>query len=167
MLYFRITGIENTAKTIDKIGIPNALKETQSSVVRLRQANSLAKAMEINIMTQSRVRLFHPLGDKFKPDDIILFRGLYPIKSVAIKLKPINKLTTVGLILINKKTPTSEPVCKATSLSNINVRTPKKTTAAHPNDAINGIFLSTNHEVLIEIKVAKTKIPVPHKIPKK
>ena len=167
MLYFRITGIENTAKTIDRIGIPNALKETQSSVVRLRQANSLAKAMEINIMTQSRLRLFHPLGDKFKPDDIILFRGLYPIKSVAIKLKPINKLTTVGLILINKKTPTSEPVCKATSLSNINVRTPKKTTAAHPNDAINGIFLSINHEVLIEIKVAKTNIPVPHKIPKK
>ena len=167
MLYFRITGIENTAKTIDKIGIPNALKETQSSVVRLRQANSLAKAMEINIITQSRVRLFHPLGDKFKPDDIILFKGLYPIKSVAIKLKPISKLTTVGLILINKKTPTSEPVCNATSLSNINVRTPKKTTAAHPNEAINGIFLSKNHEVLIEIKVAKTKIPVPHKIPKK
>ena len=56
---------------------------------------------------------------------------------------------------------------KVTSLSKIKVNNPKNTTAAQPKEAIIGIFLSTNKEIEIEITVAITKIPVPHKIPRK
>ena len=78
----------------------------------------------------------------------------------------MSKLTTVGLIFINKKTPISFVFCKATSLSKINVRRPKKTTATQPNKAINGIFLSRTQEAEMDISVDTTKIPVPHTIPK-
>ena len=68
--------MERTAKIIDNTGIPKALNETQSSVVKFRQAISFAKAIDTNINIHSLVNDFHPLGDKLIPEDIMLFKGL-------------------------------------------------------------------------------------------
>ena len=104
----RITGIEKSAKTIDKTGIPKALNETQSSVVKFLHANSLAIAIDINIIIHNLESNFQPLGVRFIQVDMILLRGLYLIISAKIKPDAIIALTTVGLILINKNTPIAD-----------------------------------------------------------
>ena len=82
--------MESTAKIIDNTGIPKALNETQSSVVKFRQAISLAKAIDTNINIQSLVNDFHPLGEILIPEDIILFKGLYPslVGRITILVRP-------------------------------------------------------------------------------
>ena len=76
VVYFLITGTEKIAKIIDKIGIPKALNETQSSVVIFLQAISLARAIETNIKIHNLVRTCQPVDERSSPVDIILLRGL-------------------------------------------------------------------------------------------